>query len=131
MGARASILIVDDEPQFRRVLKIALGAKGYAVGEASGGADAITLVRRDHFQLVLLDWQMPGLDGLETCHALREFSAIPIIMLTSKGESGREQALGAGADDYVSKPFELDRLLARVESALARQSDVRPTDFSY
>ena len=115
----ARILIVDDEPQFRRGLRIALAARGHDVREAASGADALTMLRADTPQLILVDWQMPGLDGLQTCRAIRRWLNIPIIMVTSRNQSGREQALAAGADDYVTKPFELDFLMARVECALS------------
>jgi two-component system KDP operon response regulator KdpE len=116
----ARILIVDDEPQFRRVLRIALGTRGYDVREAASGADALAILRSDPAQLVLVDWQMPGLDGLQTCRAIRAWSDVPIIMVTSRDQKGRDQALAAGADDYVTKPFKLDELMAHVESALSR-----------
>jgi len=116
----ARILIVDDEPQFRRVLRIALVARGHQVREAASGKDALELLRTDVPQLVLVDWNMQGLDGLQTCRAIRTWLSIPIIMVTSHSQNGRDQALTAGADDYVTKPFEIDYLLTRVESALSR-----------
>ena len=111
----ASILIVDDEPQFRRVLRVALAARGHEVREAANGADALDILRSKPSELVLVDWQMPGLNGLETCRAIRGWLKVPIIMVTSKGQNLREQALAAGADDYVTKPFELDHLMAHVD----------------
>ncbi len=116
----ARILIVDDEAKFRTVLRIALAARGYDVREAESGADALAILHADTPQLVLVDWNMRGLDGLETCRAIREWLNIPIIMVTSRNQSGRNRALAAGADDYVTKPFDLDYLMARVESALSR-----------
>lgn len=115
----ARILIVDDEAQFRRVLRIALATRGHDVREAASGADALAILHADPAQLVLLDWQMPGLDGLQTCHAIRAWSNVPIIMVTSRDQNGRDQALAAGACDYVSKPFELDRLISSVDRALS------------
>ena len=116
----ARILIVDDEPQFRRVLRIALGTRGHDVREAASGRDALELLHDDPAQLVLVDWQMPGLDGLQTCRAIRGWLDVPIIMVTSRDQKGRDLALAAGAIDYVTKPFDLDYLVSRVESALAR-----------
>jgi two-component system KDP operon response regulator KdpE len=116
----ARILIVDDEANFRSVLRIALAARGYDVTEAANGADALAILNADTPHLVLLDWNMDGLDGLQTCRAIRNWLNIPVIMVTSRKQSSREQALAAGANDYVTKPFELDYLMTRVESALSR-----------
>ena len=116
----ARILIVDDETQFRTALRIALAARGYDVREAASGADALAILHADTPQLVLVDWNMRGLDGPQTCRAIREWWNIPIIMVTSRNQNGKNQALAAGADDYVTKPFELDDLMTRVESALSR-----------
>lgn len=116
----AVILVVDDEPQFRRVMRIALEARGYDVREAGSGPDALAMVEKDVPQLVLLDWQMPGPNGLEICRTLRDSLRIPVIVVTSKNRSGREQAIAAGANDYITKPFEFDYLMARVESVLSR-----------
>ncbi len=88
--------------------------------EAASGTDALRILREHPPQLVLVDWQMPGLDGLQTCRAIRGWLSIPIIVVTSKDQDGRDQALAAGADDYVTKPFELDYLMAHVENALSR-----------
>jgi len=90
------------------------------VAEAISGEDALTRPEGDALQLILLDWQIPGLDGLETCRAIRASFNVPVIMVTSREKSGREQALAAGAVDYVTKPFELRDLLSHVDSALSR-----------
>ena len=116
----ATILIVDDEPHFRRVLTIALSAMGHHVCEAASGTAALATLHLDTPELVLVDWQMPGLDGLQTCRAIRKLFNVPIIMMTSKNQSGREQALAAGADEYVTKPFDFNDLMISVESALSR-----------
>lgn len=120
----AKILIVDDEPQFRRALRVALGAKGYEIREAARGGDALNLIQTEIPDLVLVDWRMEGLDGIQTCRAIRVGSDVPIIMVTSK-RGGRSEALAAGANDYLTKPFGIDDLLARIESALCRPRSVR------
>lgn len=116
----ARILIVDDEVRFRRVLRIALAARGHDIWEAGSGSEALSILRTGTPQLVLVDWQMPGLDGLQTCRAIRGWLNIPIIMVTSRSQDDRDQALAAGADDYMTKPVALDDLMARVASALSR-----------
>ncbi len=117
----ATILIVDDEPQIRRVLRATLAAHGYTIAEAPGGDEALAFLRREPADLVLLDMNMPGLDGLETCRALRASSDVPIIMLTVRNaERDKVRALDAGADDYVAKPFSFPELLARIRAALRR-----------
>jgi len=119
----ATILIIDDEAAFRRALRLALGASGHEVIEAATGAEALEYLRTQVPELILLDWQMPGLDGLQACRAIRSACAAPIIMLTGRplgpDKSCRGQALAAGAVDYVTKPFELSDLLAHVDGALA------------
>ena len=116
----ATVLIVDDEPHFCRVLKIALFAMGHHVCEAASGTAALAALHLDTPELVLVDWQMPGLDGLQTCRAIRKFFNVPIIMVTSKNQGGCEQALAAGADEYVTKPFDFNDLMTCAESALSR-----------
>ena len=113
------ILIVDDQPQFRRVLRLALGTKGYDIREAGSGTDALNAVHNEPPDLILVDWLMPGMDGIRLCREIRATSRVPIIMITSKAD-GRSEALAAGANDYVRKPFAVDELLAHVETALAR-----------
>jgi len=118
-GAR--ILVVDDEARYTRVLETTLAGAGYHVVTAAGGADALALAGQSPFDLILLDVRMPGLDGLETCRRLRQFSLTPVIMLTALAEDeDRIHGLDVGADDYVTKPFSAGELLARVRAVLRR-----------
>ena len=116
-----TILVVDDEPQLRRVMRTTLTDLGYTVIDAKTGEDALELLRHDQPDLILLDLNMPGIGGLETCRAIRETSEVPIIILSVRNtEREKVQALDAGADDYVSKPFGIQELLARIRAALRR-----------
>jgi two-component system KDP operon response regulator KdpE len=115
------VLVVDDEPQIRRVLRSTLAARGYEVQDAPSGEDALIALRQSRFDLVLLDVNMPGMGGLEVCREIRAGSAVAIIMLTvSDSEEDKVAALDAGADDYVTKPFGMPELLARIRAALRR-----------
>jgi two-component system, OmpR family, KDP operon response regulator KdpE len=115
------ILVVDDEPQIRRVLKSALTAEGYLVADAKSAEECFTKLRDDRFDLVLLDVNMPGTSGLEACHEIRGTSDIAVIMLTvQNSEADKVAALDAGADDYVTKPFSTPELLARIRANLRR-----------
>jgi two-component system KDP operon response regulator KdpE len=117
----AKILVVDDEPQIRRVMKSALTKQGYFVADARSGEEALERLRQDRFDLILLDRNMPGMGGLEVCHRVRSTSDVAIIMLTvRKKESEKIEALDAGADDYVTKPFSMPELLARIRANLRR-----------
>lgn len=119
MGDR--ILVVDDEPRFVRLVEANLMTEGFEVLKAKNGQQAIDLVASEQPDLVLLDVMMPEIDGFEACQRIREFSAVPIIMLTAKGqEDQRVQGLNLGADDYVVKPFSATELLARVRAVLRR-----------
>jgi two-component system, OmpR family, KDP operon response regulator KdpE len=112
------VLIVDDEPQIRRFLRTSLSAHGYRVIEASGGQEAMTLLATERPELVLLDLGLPDMDGLEVMHRLREWSTVPIIVVSVRGrEADKIAALDGGADDYVTKPFGLGELLARMRTA--------------
>jgi two-component system KDP operon response regulator KdpE len=115
------ILVVDDDPQIRRVMKATLVAHSYEVIEARTGEDALETATREMPNLVLLDMNMPGIGGLETCRALRAGSDIPVIILSVRNtEKDKVAALDAGADDYVTKPFSIEELLARIRAALRR-----------
>lgn len=115
------ILVVDDEPQIRRVLKTTLSAQGYEVFEAKSGEDALLAVRQQRFDVVLLDLNMPGMGGLAACRELRSGSDAAMIMLTVRNsEHDKVTALDAGADDYITKPFGFPELSARIRAALRR-----------
>jgi len=125
----ASILVVDDEPQIRRVLRSTLSSQGYVILEAKTGEDAVEVARKEKPDLVLLDVNMPGIGGIDACRELRRASEAPIIMLTVRNaERDKVAALDAGADDYVVKPFGIEELLARIRAALRRfaPGDVLP-----
>jgi two-component system, OmpR family, KDP operon response regulator KdpE len=123
--ASARIMIVDDDPQIRRVLRTALVAQGYEVVDARNGDEALEKVRDERVDLMILDMNMPGMGGLETCRTLRSTSDISIIMLTVRdAESDKIEALDAGADDYMTKPFSSPELLARIRAALRRLPQV-------
>jgi len=117
----ATILVVDDEPQLRRTMRATLADLGYSVIEAKSGEEALELLRREAADLILLDLNMPGIGGLETCRAIRQNSDVPIIVLSVRNtERDKVDALDAGADDYVTKPFGIQELLARIRAALRR-----------
>ena len=120
------VLVVDDEPQILRALSINLRARGYEVDLAHSGEEALVLAARAHPDVVVLDLGLPGIDGIEVIEGLRGWSAVPIIVLSVRDrEADKVAALDAGADDYVSKPFGMDELLARLRAALRR---VTPAD---
>lgn len=115
------ILVVDDEPQIRRVVRTTLAAHGYEVADARSGEQALEEIRAEKYDLVLLDVNMPGMGGVEACRAIRRDSEAAIIMLTVRNtEEDKVEALDAGADDYVTKPFSTPELLARIRAALRR-----------
>jgi len=117
------ILVVDDEPQIRRVMRTTLVAQGYEVSDARTGDDALNLIRYEKYDLVLLDVNMPGISGIQTCREIRLGSDLPIIMVTVRGaERDKVQALDAGADGYLTKPFSVAELLARIRAVLRRTS---------
>ena len=115
------LLLADDDPQLVRALRITLAAHGYQVIPASDGAEAIALAAREHPDIILLDLGMPHLDGMQVIHALRGWTQAPIIVVSGRtGSADKVDALDAGADDFVTKPFQVDELLARLR-ALARR----------
>jgi two-component system KDP operon response regulator KdpE len=123
----STILVVDDEPQIRRVLRTTLSSNGYAVLEAKSGEEALEILRKERPELVLLDLNMPGMGGLEACREIRDQSDVAIIMLTVRNtEHDKVLALDAGADDYVVKPFGMEELLARIRAALRRTTSAEP-----
>jgi two-component system KDP operon response regulator KdpE len=123
----ANILVVDDEPQIRRVMRTTLASQGYTIKEARSGEEALEMFGREQPDLVLLDVNMPGMGGLAACREIRERSDVPIIILTVRNaEKDKVQALDAGADDYVVKPFGIEELLARIRAALRRTSVAEP-----
>ena len=115
------ILVVDDEPQLLRALGTNLKARGYEIDLAPTGEVALTLAARHHPDLVILDLGLPGIDGIEVIRGLRGWTKVPIIVLSVReGERDKVAALDAGADDYVTKPFGMDELLARLRASLRR-----------
>ena len=113
------ILVVDDEPQIRRIMRVTLTGAGYEVDDAKTGEEALVKVREFRPDLVLLDINMPGMGGLAACKAIRADANVAIIMLTvHNAESDKVEALDAGADDFVTKPFSTPELLARIRAAL-------------
>jgi two-component system KDP operon response regulator KdpE len=123
----ARILVVDDEPQIRRVMRTTLVARGYMVSTARNGEEALQKVRDERFDLVLLDINMPGIGGMEACRIIRSQGDIPIVILSIRNaEKEKVEALDAGADDYVTKPFSMPELLARIRAALRRSPLMSP-----
>jgi two-component system, OmpR family, KDP operon response regulator KdpE len=121
MNDRARILVVDDEPQLIRVLRTGLKSRGYDVRGASDGESGLETFSEWHPDLVITDLAMPNVDGLEFCRRLRALSQVPIIVLSAKGEEKTKvEALDIGADDFVTKPFGIDELLARIRASLRR-----------
>src|SRR6516164_4633358 len=126
MTDRRRILVVDDEPQITRVLRTSLSSQAYDIRVANDGETALEIMKDWTPDLVITDLSMPNMDGLELCRRLRLGSSLPIIILSVRGEErAKVQALDAGADDYVTKPFGMEELLARVRASLRR---IRPAE---
>jgi two-component system, OmpR family, KDP operon response regulator KdpE len=118
---KTMILVADDDPQLLRLVTRNLQFEGYEVLPASDGQQALEQIEAQRPDLVLLDVMMPKLDGFSVCHRVREFSAVPIILVTARGqEQDKIRGLDLGADDYLTKPFSVDELLARVRAVLRR-----------
>jgi two-component system KDP operon response regulator KdpE len=119
--AKKSILVVDDEPQIQRALRVGLAAQGYEVTAASSGEAALDCAAGHEFDIVILDLGLPGMDGVAVCRALREWTRTPILVLSVRSDEAQKiAALDAGADDYITKPFGMGELLARIRAALRR-----------
>src|SRR5574341_234732 len=122
-------LVVDDDPSIRKLIRVNLEPRGYVVQEAADGSGAIKALEEDLPDLMLLDLVMPEIDGIEVCIWVRERSDLPIIVLSARNEEELKiRALDAGADDYVSKPFSYDELLARVRAVMRRSANLRTPD---
>jgi len=118
---KASILIVDDEPALRRFLRVTLVSQGYTVFEAASGHEALSVAAEHRPDIVILDLGLPDMDGVEVVRLFREWTHIPIIILSVRGsENDKIAALKAGADDYLTKPFGMGELIARLEASLRR-----------
>lgn len=116
-----TILVCDDEKDIRKAIRIYLESVGYRVVEAANGLEALESLKKERVQLMLLDWMMPRMDGIQTLERIREFSNIPVIALTAKSEENDKiQGLSAGADDYVTKPFHFPELEARIRAQIRR-----------
>jgi len=121
--AKKNILVVDDEAQITRVLKTSLSSQGYGIRTAADGEEALQVIQEWSPDLIITDLRMPNMNGLELCREVRKESRVPIIVLSVKGEEIiKVQALDAGADDYVTKPFSMNELTARIRAALRRAS---------
>src|SRR5438067_3806623 len=118
---KTTILAADDDPQLLRLITRNLQLEGYDVLAASNGRQALELIENNSLDLVLLDVMMPRMDGFTVCYRVREFSSVPIIIITARGQDqDKVRGLDLGADDYLTKPFSVDELLARVRAVLRR-----------
>ncbi len=130
MAGKTKILIVEDERRIARFLQIELEHEGFETAKEENGRRAFERIAQEEYDLVLLDVMLPEMDGLTICRRVREFSSIPIIMLTAKDEiSDKVNGLDIGADDYMTKPFAIEELMARIRAALRkRQPEPEPED---
>lgn len=127
-GRSATILIIDDEPQIRRFLRISLAAQGYTVVEAATGAQALTQIALAHPDLAVLDLGLPDMDGKDVLARLRQSSQIPVLVLSVRaGEGEKVQVLDGGANDYVNKPFSIQEFLARIRVLLRQAGGTEPS----
>src|SRR5580658_3127985 len=119
---QATILVVDDESSIRQALRVTLGNIGFGVAEAATGEQALELIRSEHYDAVLLDMNMPGMGGMTACREIRRLApSLPILMVTIRdNQDDKVEALESGADDYVTKPFHMRELTARVRAAIRR-----------
>jgi two-component system KDP operon response regulator KdpE len=118
---RARVLVVDDDSQIRRVMRTTLVTQGYEVDEAGSGERAVEFLRSSKYDLILLDINLPGMTGIETCREIRANASVPIIMLTVRDAAGDKiEALDSGAQDYVTKPFSMGEMLARIRAVFRR-----------
>jgi len=125
-----SVLIVDDSPQIRRALRAILISQGFMVMDARTGEEALDVIRKERVDIILLDVNLPGMSGLETCREIRRSNNVPVIMLTVRNtERDKVQAFDAGADDYIVKPFGSEELTARVRATLRRAGLDGPPPF--
>ena len=132
---KPTVLVVDDERRYRDLIEMNLVRRGYAVSCAADGLSALNAVEAEDPDLMILDLMLPDIDGYEVCRRVREYSTVPIIMLTAKAEQAHKvRGLQVGADDYVTKPFGADELLARIEAVLRRSQrhglEVGPATFA-
>jgi two-component system KDP operon response regulator KdpE len=130
MNKGARILVVDDEREIRRCLELSLEEKGYTVLAAESGEKALDVLKQNPADVAILDLLLPGIDGIELTKSIREWSMLPIIILSAIGDDKKKvEALEAGADDYVTKPFSIEEVVARIRSVLRRavgSKDVNP-----
>ena len=131
----AHVLVVEDETQMRRFIRTSLTAHGYQVSEAATGVEALALATSRNPDVILMDLGLPDMDGIDLTRRVREWSRVPVIVISARGrEADKVSALDAGADDYLTKPFGVDELLARIRVALrhahaSRSSDETPVEF--
>ena len=131
IAGKSRVLVVDDEPQITRVLRTVLSSQGYQVRTAAEGESALASFKEWDPELVITDLYMPHMNGVELCRRIRQVSAVPIIVLSVKGEERTKvEALDSGADDYVTKPFGIEELMARVRAALRRATPDAPHESS-
>jgi two-component system, OmpR family, response regulator MprA len=129
---RSRILIVDDDRKITGALRRGLSYEGYSVEVANGGAEALSMVRENAPDLVILDVMMPGIDGLDVCRLIRRSSMVPILMLTARDDvADRVVGLDSGADDYLVKPFAFEELLARIRALLRRREPDAPCELCF